>query len=90
MACLDSQTRPEERGDIFPDNAVRFAERGNICLLTTTHSMKPCASSLRREAVPGSRRIFLGGAVGWPSAVLMFSCAADAVAISTSAIQSAV
>jgi hypothetical protein len=36
VACLDSETPPEERGAIFPSNAVQFAERADICLMTTT------------------------------------------------------
>lgn len=36
IACLRSEQSPEARTDFFPDNAVKFAARAGICLMTTT------------------------------------------------------
>ena len=36
IACLQNETPPGERRDLFPDNCVAFAERTDICLMTTT------------------------------------------------------
>jgi hypothetical protein len=49
IACLENEKRPGDRSRLFPANCVAFAERAEICLLTTTQLFEALRRHQLRE-----------------------------------------
>ncbi len=49
IANLDLNNSPEQRGELFPSNCVKAAQRINMCLMTTTQLFNALCSFQRNE-----------------------------------------